>query len=233
MGGEGYDAPVPSRSAVSAAYTADRAASLAGVPRSTLYYWARTSLILPSVARTRIKRWSYADLLMLRLVDWLRQTKPDDVEVARASVQRIRRWLERTEDLGEQLLNHGLEVWVDRKGQLIFEDARGLHVSLGRGLAQELVDSKVDLVRPFEVDGMRGPDLVRPRPTLRIVPGKLSGEPHVEATRIPTLMLATLARRGFGENQIVEMYPVLDVTNVAEAIDLEGQLEENLHVRVA
>lgn len=224
---------VPSRAVVSAAYTADRAAALAGVPKSTLYYWARTSLIVPSVAQMKVKRWSYADLLMLRLVDWLRRTKPDDVEVARVSVQRIRRWLERTEDLGEQLLDRGLEVWVDQKGQLVFEDAGGMHVPLGGGLAQELVDTKVNLVRPFEVDGLRGPDLVQPRPTLRIVPGKLSGEPHVEATRIPTRILATLARRGFSEEQIVEMYPALDTINVAEAIDLEGQLEENLHVRAA
>jgi uncharacterized protein (DUF433 family) len=224
---------MPSKSAVSAAYTADRAAALAGVPRSTLYYWARTNLVVPSVARTKVKRWSYADLLILRLVDWLRQTKPDDVEVARVSVQRIRQWFERTEDLGERLLDRGLEVWVDQKGQLVFEDAGGMHVPLGEGLAQELVDTKVNLVRPFGVDGRRGPDLVRPRPTLRIVPGKLSGEPHVEATRIPTRMLATLARRGFREDQIVEMYPALNVTNVGEAIDLENQLEENLHVRAA
>ena len=224
---------MPSRSAVSAAYTADRAAALAGVPRSTLYYWARTGFVVPSVARTKVKRWSYADLLMLRLVDWLRQTKPNDVEVARVSVQRIRQWLERIEDLGEQLLDRGLEVWVDHKGQLVYEDAGGLHVPLGEGFAQELVDTKVNLVRPFEVEGRRGPDLVRPRPTLRIVPGKLSGEPHVESTRIPTRMLATLARRGFREDQIVGMYPALDMTNVAEAIDLEGQLEENLHVRAA
>lgn len=170
---------------------------------------------------------------MLRLVDWLRQAKPDDVEVARVSVQRIRRWLELADDLGEQLLDRGLEVWVDHKGQLVFEDSGGMHVPLGEGFAQELVDTKVNLVRPFEVDGRRGPDLVRPRPTLRIVPGKLSGEPHVEATRIPTRMLAALARRGFGEEQIVQMYPALNATNVGEAIDLEGQLEGNLNVRAA
>lgn len=224
---------MPSRAVVSAAYTADRAAALAGVPRSTLYYWARTGLVVPSVSQTKLKRWSYADLLVLRLVDWLRQTKPDDLEVAKVSVQKIRQRLERTEDLADQLLTRGLEVWVDRKGLLLFEDARGMYVPLGGGLAQELVDTKVNLVRPFEVAGMRGPDLVRPRPTLRIVPGKLSGEPHVEATRIPTQMLAALERRGFEPPAIVEMYPALNVTNVAEAIDLEVQLEENLRTGAA
>jgi len=108
-----------------------------------------------------------------------------------------------------------------------------MHVPLGGGLAQELFDTKVNLVRPFEVDGRRGPDLVRPRPTLRVVPGKLSGEPHVEATRIPTQMLAALERRGFDPAAIVEMYPAINVTNVVEAIDLEVQLDENLRARAA
>jgi uncharacterized protein (DUF433 family)/DNA-binding transcriptional MerR regulator len=224
---------MPSRAVVSAAYTADRAAALAGVPRTTLYYWARTGLVVPAVAETRVKLWSYADLLVLRLVDWLRQAKPDDVEVARVSVKRIRQHLARTDGLGEQLLDRGLEVWVDHKGRLLFEDEHGMHTSLGGGLAQVIVDTKVNLVRPFEVDGMRGPDLVRPRPTLRIVPGKLSGEPHVEATRIPTQMLAALGRRGFDPAAIVEMYPAISETNVSEAIDLEVQLDENLRARAA
>lgn len=223
----------PFRAAVSAAYPANRAAALAGVPRSTLYYWAQTDLVVPSVSHTKVKRWSYADLLLLRLVDWLRQAKPDDVKVAQVSVRKIRQRLERIGDLGELLLDRGLEVWVDQKGQLMFEDERGMHVALGGGFAQDLFDTKVNLVRPFELDGRRGPDLVRPRPTLRIVPGKLSGEPHVEATRIPTRMLATLAHRGFDAERIVEMYPALDATNVLEAVDLESQLEENLHVRAA
>src|SRR5688572_30799038 len=32
----------------------------------------------------------------------------------------------------------------------------------------------------------QGPDLLDPRPLLRIIPGKLHGEPHVVDTRIPT-----------------------------------------------
>lgn len=224
---------MPSRAVVSAAYTADRAAALAGVPKSTLYYWARTGLVVPSVAQTKQKRWSYADLLVIRLVDWLRQVKPGDTEVAKVSVQRIRQSLDRIDDLGEQLFTHGLELWVDHQGTLVLEDERGMHVALGSGLAQDLIDTKVNLVRPFEIEGMRGPDLVRPRSTLRIVPGKLSGEPHVEATRIPTLMLAALGRRGFAPAAIVEMYPSLSAENVAEAIDLEVQLEHNLRARAA
>lgn len=223
---------MPSRALVSAAYTADRAAALAGVPRSTLYYWARTGLVVPSVAETKVKLWSYADLLVLRLVDWLRHAKPD-IEVARVSVQKIRQQLDRVEGLGEHLLTRGLEVWVDPEGRLLFQDQGGLYVALGDGFGQALFDAKVNLVRPFGVGDMNGPDLARPRSTLRIVPGKLSGAPHVEATRIPTQMLAALSQRGLGPELIVELYPVLTEVNVAEALDLEVQLEQNLKARAA
>lgn len=74
---------------------------------------------------------------------------------------------------------------------------------------------------------------MRPRPTLRIVPGKLLGEPHIQATRIPTHMLAALARRGFEPAAITEMYPPITRENVAEALDLEVQLEEKLNRRAA
>ena len=60
-----------------AAYTADRAAALAGVPLSTLHYWSRSGIWVPSVSSVKVKRWSYSDLLALRLIDWLRRDKPD------------------------------------------------------------------------------------------------------------------------------------------------------------
>lgn len=212
----------------SGAYPADRAAALAGIPKSTLHYWARTELVVPSVSRSKLKRWSYADLLELRLVDWLRHDKPGDPKIGKTSIYRIRQTLERADELGQRLYDHGLEVWVDHDGNLIFEGLEGLHIPLGKGIAQGLVDTKVDLVRPFEAHGVRGPDLVRPRSSLRIVPGKLSGEPHVEETRIPTQMLAALSRRGLEPGQIVELYPPLDIENVQQALDLEVQLEHNL-----
>src|SRR5262245_13790019 len=57
------------------AYVADRAAALAGVPKSTVHYWARTKLLVPSVSAERTKLWSYEDLMKLRTIEWLRRTK--------------------------------------------------------------------------------------------------------------------------------------------------------------
>lgn len=215
------------RGPTTASYPAERAASLAGVPISTLYYWAKTGVVAPSVSRARVMKWSYADLLVLRLVDWLRQDKAE-LELPKASMARIRAELAKAESLGERLLEVGLEVYVDGKGRLAFRDQVGMYVPLGRGVSQGLVDTAVNLVRPFESHGLHGPDLVHPRPTLRIYPGKLSGEPHVDGTRVPTSMLAALGARRFDESQIIELYPMLSEENVREALALEKQLEANL-----
>jgi DNA-binding transcriptional MerR regulator len=52
------------------AYTADRAAALSGVPRSTVHYWASHDILTPSVSSQRVKLWSFADLLALRVIYW-------------------------------------------------------------------------------------------------------------------------------------------------------------------
>lgn len=55
-------------------YDAARAAALAGVPKTTLHYWARTGLYPPSISPgPRVRLWSWADLLALRAIDWLRR----------------------------------------------------------------------------------------------------------------------------------------------------------------
>lgn len=68
---------------------------------------------------------------------------------------------------------------------------------------------------------MVGPDLIRPRPALRIVPGKLAGEPHVEGTRITSRMIAGLAGRGFDVERILKLYPRLTRAAAEQAVDLE------------
>jgi uncharacterized protein (DUF433 family)/DNA-binding transcriptional MerR regulator len=227
-----YDAlamkPVP----FAAAYTADRAAALAGIPLSTLHYWAREGIWTPSVSPTKVKRWSYADLLGLRLVDWLRQDKPE-VRIPRTPMAAIRRALSSVEAVGERLREHNLRVLVDRRGGIVLRAEEDTFIPLSSGLLQGLVDTEVDLVDSFESRaGLKAPNLVIPRPTLRIIPGKLSGEPHVVDTRIPTNILAGLARRGFSSEQLVELYPGLTLASIEDATALEEQLARNLH-RVA
>ncbi len=213
----------------SAAYTADRAGAMAGIPLSTLHYWAREGIWTPSVSPVRVKRWSYADLLGLRLIDWLRQDKPE-IRIPRTPMAAIRRALGSVESFGEHLREHSLRVWVDRKGGIVLGLKSAVFVPLRSGLLQALMDTEVDLIDAFESrSGLKAPNLVTPRPTLRIIPGKLSGEPHIEDTRIPTSIVAALAGRGFPPDRIRELYPSLSRVNIDEAVDLEDQLERNLH----
>jgi uncharacterized protein (DUF433 family) len=216
----------------SGSYSASRAAALAGIPISTLYYWAKTDLVPPSISDRRIRRWSYADLLVLRLVDWLRRDKPreeDKDALPRASMAQIRSELWRAADLGERLLDTGFSVEVDQAGRLHFGSGEAKWIELGGGLRQYEAGA-LDLIRPFEFHaGVVGPDLDRPGETLRMIPGKLSGEPHVEATRIQTQAIGALDARGLDPGSIVELYPDLGVRNVEAAIALERRLAENLH----
>lgn len=56
-------------------YEASRAAALAGVPKTTVYWWARQRIVVPSISPVQEKLWSYADLMALRIVSWLRHPK--------------------------------------------------------------------------------------------------------------------------------------------------------------
>jgi uncharacterized protein (DUF433 family) len=212
-----------------AAYTADRAAALAGVPLSTLHYWSRSEIWIPSVSATKVKRWSYSDLLALRLIDWLRRDKPD-LKLPKTSMAKIRGALAAVERFGERLREHNVRVWVDPRGGLVVDAGDEIFVPLRRGLAQGLAHLQgLDLVEAwYGGNGVVGPHLFEPRPTLRIIPGKLSGEPHVVDTRIPTKMLLSLRARGLEVEAIIELYPRLTTENVDDAIALEVQLERNL-----
>lgn len=99
-----------------------------------------------------------------------------------------------------------------------------------RYLQSEHADLVLDLLGEFFGEaGAIGPDLRRPAPHIEITPEILSGEPHVEATRIETRGLAALARRGYQHPQIADMYPGLRVEQVASAIALEKRLASNIN----
>lgn len=199
-------------------YEATRAAALSGVPTRTLYSWAQAGLIVPSVSASRQKYWSYGDLLTLRLVRWLRTPKTTEgVEIARTTMSEVRRALEKV----------GTDLWAEDGGQ-----ARStiLVTSAGKIVldrvppedvdGQVVIGGIVDLFAPFE----HGPDLRRPRPHLRITPGKVAGEPHLVHSRLTTRSVAALAERGLSYEQIAELYPQEDAVALEEALDLEQQL---------
>jgi MerR-like DNA binding protein len=102
------------------AYTADRAAALSGVPKSTVHYWARREILVPSISEVRIKLWSYSDLMSLRTIAWLRATKtaPDGHDVPATAMSAVRRAL-------QELLELGLDLWTEDVGPSVAVDRRG------------------------------------------------------------------------------------------------------------
>jgi len=215
------------------AYTAERASALSGVPRSTIHSWSRTGVLVPSVSASRVKLWSYADLMALRTIYWLRQRKTDaaGAEIPSTSMNAIRRALDLLRELDTPFCNPAqAPLWVDGEG--------GMHVRGPGGPEttdrQRVMPGVLNLIAPFTTrEGLRGPDLARPRPTLRIVPGKLSGAPHVAHTRLETRALQALDDDGLDVEAIRALYPFVSAAQVAEALDLERQLEANLAIRDA
>ena len=215
------------------AYTADRAAALSGVPKSTIHWWARNDVLVPTVSATRVMLWSYADLMGLRVIYWLRQRKTTTlgVEIPRTSMPAVRRALKQLRAVEISIWEHGRpSLRVDAHGQLYIKADDGVQNLGGQLVSEDLLD----LIAPFPTaEGTRGPDLVAPRAELRIVPGKLSGSPHVVHTRLETRALAALAADGFDTVGIQRMYPYISAPELAQALDLERQLDDNLHKRAA
>ena len=194
---------------------------------------ARVGIWVPTVSRSRQMRWSYSDLLAVRLIDWLRRDKPD-LEIPHTSMSRIRYALEAVEQLGEELGPERVMVWVDRGGGIVLRAGGETFVPVPALQDQPLLDvGPVDLIAAFSRPDIEAPDLAEPRPTLRIVPGKLASEPHVTHTRVSTRNLAALSKRGLSREAILALYPSLSSRNVEEALALEVQLERNLHPAAA
>ena len=95
-------------------------------------------------------------------------------------------------------------------------------------------DELLDVLDAFAAsEGTMGPDLRAPRPTLRIVPGKLGGSPHVAHTRLESQAVGALAKSGLPTTKIYRLYPEVDVAAIDDALDLERQLTRNLRRLIA
>ena len=200
-------------------YSAERAAALAGVPVSTLHYWARKELYRPSISpEPRVRFWSWMDLLALRMIDWLRHEGPQGLK-PRVPISRIRKALGELDQLGIPPEAFHEVIMVTRDGSLFIRSADNSVSALpGR---QQAWTTMLEVVRPYKT----GPDLLEPRPLLRIIPGKLHGEPHLLDTRITSAAVYALYQAGYDIPAIREMYPEVIPAALHEAIDLEHTLE--------
>jgi uncharacterized protein (DUF433 family) len=213
------------------AYTGDRAAALSGVPKSTVHYWARQGILVPSVSAVRVKLWSYTDLMGLRTIYWLRRPKraSHGWDIPRTTMPAVKKAL-------AELRKLDLILWTEQGGPAVAVDRAGdVYVRVEPGVVEKPVGVRpldadlLELIEPFStLEGTEGPNLQAPRPNLRIVPGKLSGSPHIVSTRIETIAIAALGDRDLDPDRIHALYPAVAPVAIAEALDLERQLRRNL-----
>ena len=203
-------------------YPVERAAQLSGIPRSTLYDWRREGIYDPDFPNASPVAWSYRDLVFLRPLAWLRQTRwtrPD----AAAAVAEVRR----RASAGEQLRY----IRADSTALVIGSKPFGLEPSLLPFDDVMSLFARFDLPKPVEElrKGLAGrlwaPNLVEPSTHTAISPEVLAGEPCVVRTRIPTSTVAALATdRGLSAPDIVRLYPDLTIETAEDALLLERRL---------
>jgi len=141
---------------------------------------------------------------------------------------KVRRALEGLKGLDLGILESGRPtIVVTAQGEIVI-DVEALPLQRaedGQYVARDLVN----VLGPFEgLEGMRGPDLAWPRPTVQILPGKISGAPHIVGTRLSTESIFALKRRGFDLENLARIYPFVEPTALREGVDLEEQLEGNV-----
>ncbi len=212
------------------AYPADRAAALAGVPRSTLHYWASHDIWKPSVSPRRVRLWSLSDIVMLRIIYWLRRgdkTGQSGTPIPRTTMSEVKDLLKEAVDLV------GSHLFVDSSGRIVTETSSRLeHLNYQQLLRDNVIDVLAEY-RLAEQEGFVGPDLTKPRPMLRIVPGKLAGEPHVVDTRLSTTLIDALLSRGYGASDVIAFYPFLTEETISQSRSLEDQLRGNVRKQAA
>jgi uncharacterized protein (DUF433 family) len=117
-----------------------------------------------------------------------------------------------------------LELWTEERGPSVAVSRSGevffnIPGYVGNVAGQRALDAELlDLIAPFVTEQAAAPDLYAPRPSLRIIPGKLSGSPHIVKTRIETIALAALEDRGLPESKIASLYPVAPPAAIANAV---------------
>ncbi len=201
-------------------YGSNRAAQLSGVPTRTIQVWRRDKVYVPDFDSAQ-PVWSYRDLILVRMVAWLRQRGIPPTRAGRYA-QKVRERLTAGEDVQRIMATHRTAVFdgelfdpVLGEGFLPYDNLAGL-LSVFRFQAQ---------VSDFGRRRLWGPDLITPSEYTFISPMVLGGDPCIRNSRIPTANVHALRQeRGLTTSQIVDLYPHLKPEEANDAYDLESRL---------
>jgi uncharacterized protein (DUF433 family)/DNA-binding transcriptional MerR regulator len=198
------------------AFSVPIASVLSGASVDQLAYWRKQTasaapLLVPEAKRSGRYLYSWADVVALRSIVYLRQEK---------SLPRIRRavgLLRALEaDQWEHLARYTL---ISTKASIIVRTPSGELLDLEQQPATVVSEVLMrDVLAPFTTrDGRDVPDLENPRRLLTVNPRVLAGYPVIAGTRVPFDVVAGLAEDGVPAAEIVEMYPSVDPASVGDA----------------
>ena len=201
-------------------YSTSRAAQLSGVPTRTILNWRRNKVYVPDFDSAQAV-WSYRDLILVRMVAWLRQHRIPPTRAGKYA-HKVRERLTAGEDIRRIMTTHRTAVLDDE----IFDPV------LGDGFLP--YDNLDELLSVFEFQAqvpdlgkqrLWGPDLITPSDHTYISPMVLGGDPCIRRSRIPIVNIHALRHeRGLTTSQIVKLYPRLNPEAVNDAYDLESRL---------
>jgi uncharacterized protein (DUF433 family)/DNA-binding transcriptional MerR regulator len=190
------------------------ASVLTGATVPQLAYWRRRTksarpLLVPEGRRNGRHLYSWADVVALRSIVYLRQEK---------SLPRIRRAVGELRALEAEEWTH-LSAYrlISTDSTIVVQTPTGQLLDLERqpGTVLAAVLMK-DVLAPFETSsGRTVPGLKRPRPRIAVDPAVLGGYPVIAGTRVPFDVVAQLSDEDLDANEITAIYPSVD----PEAID--------------
>jgi uncharacterized protein (DUF433 family)/DNA-binding transcriptional MerR regulator len=199
------------------------ASVLSGASVDQLAYWRKPTrtappLLVPGTRRSGRYLYSWADVVALRSIVYLRQEK---------SLPRIRRAVDLLRALEADQWEHlARYTLIATKLSILVRTPAGELLDLEQQPAT-LVDEVLmaDVLGPFNTyDGRSVPELRRPRPQLTVDPHVLAGYPVIAGTRVPFDVVAGFADEGVPAAEIIEMYPSVNPESVEDAQDFARQV---------
>lgn len=195
---------------------------LSGASPRQLGYWRRptrsaNSLLVPAAERGGRYLYSWADVVALRTIVYLRQEK---------SLHKIRHAVATLRQLEADQWAHLAQYRLVRTAEtIVVQTPRGEILDLERAPGTILEEVLMeDVLGPFTANGARVPALANPRPHLAVDPGILDGYPVIGGSRVPFHLVAALADEGAKPAEIIEIYPSVPPEGVADAQDFAKQV---------
>jgi uncharacterized protein (DUF433 family)/DNA-binding transcriptional MerR regulator len=175
-------------------------------------------LLIPAGRRSGRYLYSWADVVALRSIVYLRQEK---------SLPRIRRAVDKLRQLEAEEWTH-LSAYrlISTEKTIVVKTPSGQLLDLeqqpGTVLDEVLMG---DVLAPFETStGRRVPALKRPRPLIAVDPAVLGGYPVIAGTRVPFDVVARLAQDDLKPREITAIYPSVDPEAIHDATKFAEQV---------